>query len=262
MVHANHGESIWRSSETFSELVSSTIQNKPKLLSVFCSNQNLTPNHQLRIEFVKKLKEHFGDQLDWFGNGFNPVATKRAGLSDYKYTIVLENQARFNIITEKIYDAFIERCFPFYWGAPNLSSYFDSEGFEVINVEDVDGAISIIENAISNDYYVSRSDSILRNREICLHELNFLNRMIDLAENISNSSSSESALVKLNSQSFFTARTQISHARLVNSVHRTLNQLDVKMDTNLEPFSMEFYKLLRYNPCIRFIRNLTTSLFD
>lgn len=256
MIHANHGKSIWENSEDFVKLVQASPVEKTKLISVFCSDQSLTPNHQLRIEFVKKLKNHFGDRLDWFGNGFNPVATKREGLSNYKYTIVLENQARFNIITEKIYDAFIERCFPFYWGAPNLSTYFDSRGFEPINIEDAEGAISIIEHAISQNYYGQRVEFVSLNRNLVLHEMNFINRIIDLATRISAESSNQSELVQLADQASFSTLAQTSKIKLVSLVHEVLVRLDQKMGTNFDSLSIEIYKLLRYNRLSAFLRKI------
>ena len=39
-------------------------------LSVICSNKRNTENHILRIEFLNILKNYFGDEILWFGNGF------------------------------------------------------------------------------------------------------------------------------------------------------------------------------------------------
>ena len=122
MVNANHGASIFAPHSrdvTFFR----GLQSLPKTrdLSVFCSRQDQTPTHRMRQRFVAAAKEHFGDRLDWYGNGVQSVAEKWEGLAPYRYTIVLENQSAPNVLTEKLQDAFLGLCYPIYWGAPNAA---------------------------------------------------------------------------------------------------------------------------------------------
>ena len=73
------------------------------------------------------MKSHFGSQLDWYGNGVNEIQRKHEGILDYKYHIVLENESRNNLISEKIFDSMLGLSVPIYYGAPNISEYFNAQ---------------------------------------------------------------------------------------------------------------------------------------
>lgn len=253
MINSNHGESIWqehkRNVQFFDEL---QVPPKPKLISVICSRQDLTSNHRMRIRFVAELKRHFGDLLDWFGNGYEPVAEKWDALADYKYTIVLENQSRHNVITEKIGDAFLANTYPFYWGAPNIGEVFDKEGFSVLNIEDLQDSIRIIESAIANDFYKKNQSSIKKNRGIVIHEFNFLNRILEIAENLDSENLTE---IYLHSQSEIELFLKLP-VKSMRSALLLLNRVDVHLGTNFVNLVREFYILFYYNRLSLWIRNL------
>lgn len=183
MLNANHGASITSAHQrdiNYLENLQSLL--KTKKLSVFCSKQAMLPSHRLRIRFVEILKSHFGDEIDWFGNGVNSVAEKWDGLADYKFSIVLENQSRYNVITEKIYDPFLSLTYPIYWGAPNLSDYFDSQSFSVIDIEDAKGSIRKIEQILNDVKYEEVLPKLIESKDRVLNEHHFLKRMIRISE--------------------------------------------------------------------------------
>jgi hypothetical protein len=183
MINANHGSSIFESSHRDCEYLDALERlKKPKLLSVFCSKQIWTEDHRLRLKFVKALKKHFGERLDWFGNGINPLEQKWEGISPYKYHITLENQSRNNIITEKLYDAFLGLSYPIYWGAPNASSYFPEDSFTTIDIVDVKGAIEKIEQLLSSDTYEKALPSILVSKKMVLNEYNLFRRLVNICQ--------------------------------------------------------------------------------
>ena len=183
MLNANHGESI-SSAHTRDIKYLKDLKSLPKtkMLSVFCSQQGMLPSHRLRQRFTQILKSHFGDDLDWYGNGVNSVAEKWDGLADYKYSIVLENQSRFNVVTEKIYDPFLSLTYPIYWGAPNISDYFDPKSFTPINIEDAKGAIKTIEWVLNNIDYEETLPALLESKRRVLDEQHFLKRMIRISD--------------------------------------------------------------------------------
>ena len=185
MINANHGPSIFaphqRDFNFFNELKGT---KKDKTLSVFCSAQALTAPHRMRLRFVEKLKEHFGDQLDWYGNGVQPLDEKWEGIAPYKYTIALENHSSNNVITEKLQDAFLGLSYPIYWGAPNVHQYFDQESFSQIDIKDLSGSIESIERIVSTNTYENRIDSLLESKNRVISEVNFLNRIAKIAEGI------------------------------------------------------------------------------
>lgn len=178
MINSNHGPSLFqpntRDINFFKEL---ELLEKTKLISVFCSSQNLTEDHKLRINFVKELKKHFGDRLDWYGNGINPLAEKWDGIAPYKYHIVLENQSKNNVITEKLYDAFLGLSYPIYYGAPNVSSYFDSVSLQTIDIADLNGSIRIIEEILEKDPYTAKLPEIIKSKNKVVNEYNVFSRV-------------------------------------------------------------------------------------
>lgn len=183
ILNANHGDSI-SSAHARDIHFLNNLQSLPKtkLLSVFCSQQGMLPSHRLRLRFTQVLKSHFGDELDWYGNGFNSVPEKWNGLADYKFSIVLENQSRFNVVTEKIYDPFLSLTYPIYWGAPNLSDYFDPKSFTPINIEDAKGSIKTIEWVLGNIKYEEVLSHLLESKRRVLNEQHFLKRMVRISE--------------------------------------------------------------------------------
>jgi len=187
MINSNHGNSMF-SPHTRDLHFFNRFQNlsKLKLLSVFCSSQTWTPTHRMRLRFVEGLKEHFGDRLDWYGNGIQTLSEKWEGIAPYRYTIVLENQASKNVVTEKLQDAFLGLSYPIYWGAPNVEQYFSKESFSPIDIKDLKGSIESIEEIVSSDLYVERLGALRESRNRVLFELNFLARIGRIAEEIWN----------------------------------------------------------------------------
>ena len=126
---------------------------KKKLISVITSNKAFTQGHIDRIRFVSKLKEHFGDQIDVFGRGYNTFGDKWDVLADYKYHIVIENSSQTYYWTEKLSDCFLAETYPFYYGCTNIADYFPSDAYTPIDISNPDEAIKIIDKAIKADAY-------------------------------------------------------------------------------------------------------------
>ncbi len=178
MINANHGASIFSHSERDVDwLKFNNNMSKSKTISVFCSTQQLTPDHRLRLKFVKEIKNYFGDLLDWYGNGINPLKQKWDGIAPYKYHIVLENQSRNNIITEKLFDSFLGLAFPIYYGAPNVNKYFNSKSLAQIDIVDLKGSIKIIEELLDGNVSELMSGEIIESRNKVLFEFNLFNRI-------------------------------------------------------------------------------------
>lgn len=235
MINANHGQSIFSQHDRdrifFEQLTSLP---KTKVLSVFCSNQTWTEDHKLRLKFVRSIKEHFGDQIDWFGNGIQPLTRKWDGIAPYKYHIVLENQARNNVITEKLYDAFLGLAYPIYYGAPNAHEYFDTSSFSTIDIIDLKGSIKKIERVIESNLYEQRLSSIIESKNLVLKKYNLFERIADIclaaqSTNLSTNSSVEK-----------------------DCVLRTMNHFDINQDLAIllksKKFMLIIKRLIYYYP--------------
>lgn len=257
MIHANHGPSVWNQpSFEFIRDNMPDLNIKENKIAVFCSLQALTAGHRARLQFVRYLKDYFGDKLDWFGNGIKSTPDKLSILKDYRYSIVLENQARHNIITEKICDAYLGLTFPFYWGAPNLDDYFDRRGFEPISIHDFKTSVRIIENALELSKFETNLDYLLANRNAVLDDFNFLHRILNIVDNRFSASQKTKVKQRIYSiqilkRSFGQTAKSWKANLLVN-----LSQVDEKKGTNLAPLTNEFFIFLHKIFLINRIKNI------
>lgn len=184
MINANHGEGIMtghsRNLNVLRELQGET---KAKKLSMICSNREWTVGHRIRLRFARGLKAHFGERLDWFGNGIQAIPEKWDGLAPYEYTIVLENQMQNGVLTEKLIDAYLASSFPLYWGAPDADSVFPRDSFVRVNPLDLEGTIRNIEMAIEVPYH-ERLTALQSARQIALTDFHFLHRITAICDDI------------------------------------------------------------------------------
>jgi hypothetical protein len=204
MVNSNHGPDLFASSlrdlAFFRGLKS---LEKTKTLSVLCSSQNLTADHRARFRFVSALKDHFGDRLDWFGNGVNSIKEKWEGLADYKYTIVLENQSSSYVMTEKIQDAFLALAMPIYWGAPEAKGLFPEGSLVTMNIRDIPGSIKTIEKLLATDPYQSVLPSLIQAKKTVTDELNFLFRIRKILDDTTLQEPALPSRIKLRQPNYF-----------------------------------------------------------
>lgn len=204
MIHANHGDSIFNKTNLNYDFFSDFKDTEKQIeLSVICSNKKNTENHRLRIEFLKILKNHFKDNLQWFGNGFNEIENKFEVISKSKYHIVLENDSKYNLISEKLYDAYLGLSFPIYYGAPNINKYFDKDSFKAININDINGSIATIENTIKNNLFENNLNLLHLEKEKVLNDYNLYNRICKIIDNSLDKSISGDVINKLNSSGYF-----------------------------------------------------------
>lgn len=181
MINSNHGSSIFAQNDRdynfFSKL---TNVPKEKTLSVICSSKAHTPEHAQRLEFVKIIKKHFKDKIDWFGNGIQPLNEKWEGIAPYKYHLVIENHFRHNVITEKLIDSYMGLSYPIYYGAPNVLEYFPPDSLTTMNINDVKNSIKVIESIIEEDLYESRLEYLVEAKKLCIDRYNIFHRIADL----------------------------------------------------------------------------------
>ena len=212
-VDAGYHTGFFDSSDLNYGFMSRNSPPKTKVLSIFCSSKGRSisdhENHRVRYRFVTKLKDHFKDKLDIFGNGINPISPKWKGLCDYKYTITIENQSRNDIITEKLYDSFLAECYPLYYGAPNTDQYFSKDSFSQINIADFKSSIKAIERAIDENLWERNYSQILESKQHCLNKYNWLMR-------IANICIEKQAKNKMNEVSGPKLTTILSHAHFLS----------------------------------------------
>jgi hypothetical protein len=156
----------------FNQLKNNPPTNKTGVISTVSSNkQQRHTLHHRRYHFVHDLKGLL-PELELFGKGIRPILDKSEALDAYKYHIAIENFHGPHHWTEKLADAFLGGCLPFYAGCPNAADYFPPESFIPIDINDTKGTAQIIRDAIDNDEYKKRLPHILEARRRVIEEYN------------------------------------------------------------------------------------------
>ena len=223
MIHANHGDTIFKKTELNYDFFSNLQKTDKKIeLSVICSNKRHTENHKLRVEFLNILKNHFKDKLLWFGNGINEIENKFEVISNSKYHIVLENDSKYNLISEKLYDSYLGLSFPIYYGAPNINDYFDINSLSMININDINGSIRTIENVINNNFYDKNINLLNSEKEKVLNEYNMYNRICEIIKNRLDGPISNNVINKLYSSGYFWNKVTSPRKKIKRTLQRRL----------------------------------------
>lgn len=178
------------------DILKQTSPKKKKLISVITSNKAFTKGHIDRIRFVKKLKEHFGEQIDIFGRGFNSFGDKWEVLADYKYHIVIENSSQNYYWTEKLGDCFLAETYPFYYGCTNIDEFFPKDSYTPIDICKPEEAIRIIEDAIANDVYEDKRETLHECKDLCLDHYNMFEYIATLCDSLDASKQKKEVTLK------------------------------------------------------------------
>ncbi len=156
----------------YSQLKSIKKINKNKIISVLSSNKVETRGHKKRLLFVRKLKDYFGDQIDIYGRGINPINDKWGAIAPYKYHVVIENDYIDDYWTEKLADVYLAGAFPFYYGCPNLNNYFPNDSYRPIDIGNFEQSILTIEHDLKNSKWETSYPSIIESRKLVLDKYN------------------------------------------------------------------------------------------
>lgn len=169
--------------KNYDELMETKDVPKIKLLSIITSDKQSTVGHRQRYKFALALKEAFGDQADLFGRGLNDFNDKWDVLAPYKYSLAIENCATDDYVSEKLFDCYLAHTFPFYYGAPNVGSYFSSNSYELIDINDLAGSVEKIKAVINNlNHYQVHLEAIKEAKTKYLNHYNifpFITELVD-----------------------------------------------------------------------------------
>ena len=92
---------------------------------------NQEPLKTYPITFYRSTRQQ--PELPDFGN--NPLIhdSKVVLFETYQFVIVIENSKQTNYFTEKLMDCLLMKTIPIYYGCPNISDFFDTTGWIIIN---------------------------------------------------------------------------------------------------------------------------------
>ena len=167
-----HNTSFFYFGSTFIQNSDKIDLQKKNMASLIASNQNKLTGHKLRHEVVQHIKKN-NFNVSVIGRGYRPFENKEDGLKSYRYSIVIENTSELDYFTEKVIDACLLETIPIYWGAPNISKYFDTRGFIVC--ENIDQILQAIQT-ISIDDYNSKVEWIMKNKVKAAYHANCFKR--------------------------------------------------------------------------------------
>ena len=199
------------------------IYNKTKLISVISSNKAFTKGHQERIDFVQKLKEHFGDQLDVFGRGFNDFDDKWNVVAPYKYHIAIENSSFDDYWTEKLADSYIGGAYPIYYGCTNVEKYFDKDALTMIDIHNVDKSIKQIEDVIKSNTYETHKTAIIKAKNQVLDEYNLYAMLAKIMDGMNPNAKKQEVTIKADTSFIDVKKIQtMGISRIVNGIKRKM----------------------------------------
>ena len=167
-----HNTSFFYFGSTFIQNSDKIDLQKKNMASLIASNQNKLTGHKLRHEVVQHIKNN-NFNVSVIGRGYRPFENKEDGLKSYRYSIVIENTSELDYFTEKVIDACLLETIPIYWGAPNISKYFDTRGFIVC--KSIDQILQAIQT-MSIDDYNSKIEWIKKNKIKAAYHANYVKR--------------------------------------------------------------------------------------
>lgn len=180
--HLGRGYYFWFIGRDYREYDNLVLPPKEKLISVISSSKKMRhTKHEARFNLAECLTKSI-PEMDWFGRGVKSFDKKYEVLEPYKYHVTIENHIGAHHWSEKLADAFLAECLPFYAGDPVADEIFPKESFIPIPIDDPKAAAEIIKEAIANDEYEKRRDAVLEAKRLILEKYNFWAQVIEVIE--------------------------------------------------------------------------------
>lgn len=173
----------WFVEKSYDDLISMQPPHKDREICVISSNKDFSEGHRSRLDFIRALKDRFGDRVEVWGRGIRDFDSKWNLLSRYKYAIVLENYSGPDFLTEKLPDALLAYCFPIYYGCKNWGRYFGEGACVDIDIEQIDEALGCISELLSDpDDYDRRLADIKKARSNYLNNVQFFANLASILQ--------------------------------------------------------------------------------
>jgi len=152
-------------------------ENKSKNVSICSSNKVLCDLNVKRIEVAKYLKNN--NLADTFGtfDGGNFVKIAET-LTDYRYSIIMENSIEPYFFTQKLTDCFASMTIPIYLGATEIGKFFNPDGIIQITLKDLDNMENILKQCTKEEYE-ARIPAIIDNYDRVQKYLNVWDKLYE-----------------------------------------------------------------------------------
>lgn len=134
---------------------------KSRMVSLIASSKTGLEGYTLRHTLVAWIKEN-GIDADIMGRGYAPFEHKSDGLAPYRYSVIIENVREPSYFTEKLVDCLLCETVPIYWGAQDITDFFDPRGMLICqSLDDIKAAIA----TISPEDHQSRLQFVAANKK-------------------------------------------------------------------------------------------------
>ena len=180
--HLGRGYYKWFNDRSYEENRDVALPPKTKSVSAVCSAKQMRhTRHFERFRLLSRLAESI-PEMEWYGRGVRPFGKKHEVMDAYKYHVAVENHIAPHHWSEKLADAFLCECLPFYAGDPLLKEVFPEESFIPIPIGDPDEAARIIREAMAAGEYEKRRAAVLEAKRLILTKYNFWAQVIGVIE--------------------------------------------------------------------------------
>lgn len=167
---------------SYDECAAIPFADKNDAVTAICSSKAMRwTKHYARVQILKRLVAEVPGAM-WYGHGVREFGKKWEVMDSSKYHVALENHIDPHYWSEKITDAFLCECLPFYAGAPDLAEDFPAESFIPIPIDDPVEAVRIIKDAVAHDEYSRRREAILEAKKLVLEKYNFWAQVVSIIE--------------------------------------------------------------------------------
>lgn len=140
---------------------SKAYKNKTKNISIVSSNKVSCDLHLFRLNLARRCRdEKLCDTFGTFDGG--SLVNIADTLTEYKYSIVIENDISPYFFTERLTNCFMSMTIPIYCGATEIDKFFNTDG--IIFIKPGDDIAKVLKNCSEQDYKF-RIPAILDNFE-------------------------------------------------------------------------------------------------
>lgn len=124
---------------------------KCRNISMVCSDKALCEAQKYRIAVARQCMN--SQDVDVYGKisgGY--LKHKGDALTDYRYSIAIENDRTPYYFTEKILDCFASMTVPIYWGATKIDDFFNADGIIKLKSNDPEEIDKVIKECTQQNY--------------------------------------------------------------------------------------------------------------
>lgn len=170
---AGEGYMVWYTGRSFAEERARGMPEKTKGVSaVYSAKAMRHTKHAARQATLARLEKDVPG-FERFGKGVRPIARKCDALDAFAYHVAFENHVAPGHWTEKIADALVCGCLPFYAGDPRLGEVLPPGSFVPIPAGDPGKAAAIVKAAMENGEREKRLGAIEEARRLLFEKYNF-----------------------------------------------------------------------------------------